>query len=198
VVEILRRHVSPDSSRTIVPTSETLQLLATNLLITRQPIYGVGDWAGGYPPDLFGLSGTQWSRLQDDRIGRCLDRLFRINLPDLVLEVVRHVVNEFDLRLEELHNDSTTVSFHGNYEAAQSSGERLRIPTIALTWGHSKHHRPDLKQLLYILTVTDDGGIPIYFTTADGNTTDDETHIDAWNILRELVGWERTRSMFRP
>ena len=30
----------------------------------------------------------------------------------------------------------------------------------AITWGHNKDHRPDLKQLLYILTVSDDGGVP--------------------------------------
>jgi len=41
---------------------------------------------------------------------------------------------------------------------------------------------------LYILTATDDGGVPIYFTTADGNTTDDRTHVETWNLLRQLVG----------
>ncbi len=37
---------------------------------------------------------------------------------------------------------------------------RLRL---AVTWGHNKGHRPDLKQLLYILTVTRDGAVPVQF-----------------------------------
>ena len=60
--------------------------------------------------------------------------------------------------------------------------------TLAITFGHSKDHRPDLKQLLYILTVTEDGGVPIYFTSASGNTSDDTTHQQTWDVLCQLVG----------
>ncbi len=188
LVQMLRRHLPPDSSRTQVPTAETLQLLAVNVLVNRSAIYGVGDWAGRYAPDLFGLTSAELGRLQDDRIGRCLDRLFRAPMTELVMDVVRHVVREFGLSLEELHNDSTSISFHGNYEAGRHPAEKLGISLPALTWGHSKDHRPDLKQLLYILTVTDDGGVPVFFTTASGNTVDDQTHITTWNIVRDLVG----------
>ncbi len=188
LVDKLREHLPIESKRMRVPTAETLQILVANILIARQPIYGVGDWAARYAPDLFGLSASQLALLQDDRIGRCLDRLFRINVSGLVMDVMRDVVQEFDLNLEELHNDSTTISFHGDYDDARDPGKRFGNPTIALTWGHNKDHRPDLKQLLYILTVTDDGGVPVYFTTANGNTTDDQTHVETWNLLRQLVG----------
>ncbi len=188
LVDVLRQHLPKETSRMRVPTAETLQILVANILIARQPIYGVGEWATGYGADLFGLSASQLVLLQDDRIGRCLDRLFRTDVTALVMDIVRHVVKEFDLSLEELHNDSTTVSFHGDYDDARDPGKVLGFPTIALTWGHSKDHRPDLKQLLYILTVTDDGGVPIYFTTASGNTADDQTHVETWDLLRQLVG----------
>src|SRR5262249_1325379 len=58
----------------------------------------------------------------------------------------------------------------------------------AITWGHSKARRPDLKQLLYILTVTSDGNLPVYFASESGNTVDDETHIGTWDLLSELIG----------
>ncbi|MCB9937145.1 MAG: hypothetical protein H6823_02785 [Planctomycetaceae bacterium] len=45
-----------------------------------------------------------------------------------------------------------------------------------------------MKQLLYILTVTNDGGVPIYFQTASGNVVDDQTHRATWTLLAELVG----------
>jgi len=60
--------------------------------------------------------------------------------------------------------------------------------TLAITFDHSKDHRPDLKQLLYILTVTEDGGVPIYFTSASGNTSDDTTHQQTRDVLCQLVG----------
>ena len=53
------------------------------------------------------------ANLNDDRIGRCLDRLFDGLEADLILTVVRQVIDEFHISLDELHNDSTTVSFHG-------------------------------------------------------------------------------------
>ena len=71
--------------------------------------------------------------------------------------------------------------------AGQESEQRGR-PTHAITWGHSKARRPDLKQLLYILTVTSDGNVPVYFTSASGNTVDDGTHIGTWDLLYELIG----------
>ena len=86
LVDVLRQHLPKETSRMRVPTAETLQILVANILIARQPIYGVGEWATGYGADLFGLSASQLVLLQDDRIGRCLDRLFRTDVTALVMD----------------------------------------------------------------------------------------------------------------
>lgn len=188
LTEILERHLPAEDERTKVPTATAIVLLVRNVLLSREPIYGVGEWASAYGPDLFGLSERQLSSLNDDRLGRALGGLFAVLCPELILDVVRQAVKEFQLRLDELHNDSTSISVYGNYPTAAAEGVRNGRPTAAITWGYSKDHRPDLKQLLYILTVTDDGGVPVYFTTASGNTNDDRTHIQTWNLLCQLVG----------
>lgn len=185
---ILRQHLRPDGSRTRLPTTTGLLVLVRNLLVSREPIYGIGEWAGQYAPDLLGLSWRQLPHFNDDRIGRCLDRLFEGTGPEMVMALVRHVVKHFEVSLDELHNDSTTVSFLGTYEDAAEEASQRGKPTVAITYGHSKDHRPDLKQLLYILTVSDDGGVPVYFATQSGNVTDDQTHQETWDILRQLVG----------
>jgi transposase len=185
---ILGEHLPRDDSRTELPTVTALLVLFANLLMAREPVYGVGEWAALFPPDLLGLRQQDLSRLHDDRLGRSLDRMFEGIGPTLILAVVRHVIQEFAISLDELHNDSTTVSFYGAYDAAgQESAQRGR-PTHAITWGHSKARRPDLKQLLYILTVTSDGSVPIYFASDSGNTVDDGTHISTWDLLRQLIG----------
>lgn len=181
-------HLPPDGQTMKVPTRRGLLLLVRNILLSREPIYGLGEWAGRHAPDLIGIPKHQLKHLNDDRIGRCLDRLFEGMDKSLIVNVVRHVIREFDLRLDELHNDSTTVTFQGAYTGAYQEGFRRGFPTLGIKWGHNKDHRPDLKQLLYILTVTDDGGVPVYFTSASGNTSDDKTHLDTWQIMRELVG----------
>jgi transposase len=185
---LLNENLPKDDSRTELPTVTALLVLFANLLMAREPVYGVGEWAALFPPDLLGLREEDVSRLHDDRLGRCLDRMFEGIGPTLVMAVVRHVIREFKVGLEELHNDSTTVSFYGTYDAAGQESEQRGRPTHAITWGHSKARRPDLKQLLYILTVTSDGSVPVYFSSASGNTVDDGTHIGTWDLLYELIG----------
>jgi len=185
---LLRNHLPPDDSRTQLPTSRVLLVLLRSMLISREPIYGVGPWARRYAPDLLDLFYHEVERLNDDRVGHGLDTLFDGLEVGLIMPIVRQVIGEFRLSLDELHNDSTTVSFYGAYDHAEQEGQARGRPTLAITFGHSKAHRPDLKQLLYILTITDDGGVPIYFTSANGNTTDDTTHRATWDLLHQLVG----------
>ena len=151
-------------------------------------MYGIGEWAAGYAPDLLGLTPQQLEGLNDDGVGRALAALFRSELPAFVLSLVRHTIREFAVTLSQLHNDSTTITFHGNYAQAAEEGSRGGRPTAAITWGHNKDHRPDLKQLLYILTISDDGGVPVHFRVQSGNTTDDRTHQETWELLCELAG----------
>lgn len=186
--EILSEHLPADDPRTELPTVRALLVLVRNVLLARQPMYGVAEWAARFAPELLDLWPDDVTRLHDDRLGRSLDRLFDSVGPELILAVVRHVVQAFAVSLDELHNDSTTVSFYGAYEDAAQEGQQRGRRTNAITWGHSKDHRPDLKQLLYILTISEDGGVPVYFTTASGNVADDRTHCATWDLLHALVG----------
>jgi transposase len=186
--EFFRDALPKEDGRTKLSPAKALLVLLRNLLVSREPIYGVGEWAGRYAPDLLGLSESEVGLLNDDRVGRALDKLFAADVPSLVLAVATHVVKEFGLRLDELHNDSTTVSFFGAYLEAALERHVLGRPTVAITFGHNKDHRPDLKQLLFILTVTADGGVPLHFRAQSGNVTDDTTHRDTWDLLCELTG----------
>ena len=112
--EFLRQYLPRDGRRMAVPTSRGLLLLLRNVLLSREPLYGLGEWAERFAPDLLGLREADLAHLNDDRMGRCLDRLFQADIPRLVLDVVRHVVKEFQVSLDELHNDSTTISFYGD------------------------------------------------------------------------------------
>lgn len=185
--EFLSSHLSLEDKRTKIDTPRVVLLLIKNLLMAREPMYGVAEWARNFAPDLFDMWSDDLEHLNDDRVGRCLDRVFLALDTSLVMDVVTHVVKVFDVRLDELHNDSTTVTFSGDHGDAQTeqSSDGHAIP--AITWGHNKDHRPDLKQLLYILTVSDDGGIPIYFQAASGNVADDQTHQATWKLMAELV-----------
>src|SRR3954463_14731785 len=186
--EFLRDHLPAEDRRARVPTATALLILLKNLLIAREPLYGVGEWAARHAPELLGLTPTQLPSLNDDRVGRCLDRLFDADIPSLTLAVVAHAVREFAVDLDELHNDSTTVTLHGDYESADRERTLRGRLCLAVTHGHNKDHRPDLKQLLYILTVSSDGAVPVHFRVESGNATDDRSHCATWDLLCRLTG----------
>jgi len=72
--------------------------------------------------------------------------------------VVR-AIRVFDVDLDQFHNDSTSITFSGDYRKA--TGRRIRgMDALKITHGYNTDHRPDLKQLLWILTVSADGGVP--------------------------------------
>ena len=186
--EFLRAALPPEDRRTKLSPAKALLVLLRNLLVSREPLYGVGEWAARHAPDLLGLATVDIDRLNDDCVGRALDRLFLADVPSLVLAVAAHAVKEFGVSLDELHNDSTTVSFCGAYSGAAREQRFLGRPTLAITFGHNKDHRPDLKQRLFLLTVTADGGVPLHFRAESGNVVDDQTHRDTWDLLCQLTG----------
>ena len=53
--------------------------------------------------------------------------------------------------------------------------------------GHSKDHRPDLKQLVLELNIVDDGAVPIAHQICSGNRSDDSVHISDWGHLRRIL-----------
>jgi transposase len=186
--DFLHEHLPREDRRCRVATATGLLVLVQNLLISREPLYGVGEWAARHAPGLLGLTPEQLPALNDDRVGRCLDRLFDADIPSLTLAIVAHAVQEFGVALDELHNDSPTITFHGDYEDADRERTLRGRLRLAVTWGHNKDHRPDLKQLLYILTVSGDGAVPVQFRVESGNATDDRSHRATWELLCQLTG----------
>lgn len=178
----------PDGdARVKVSAAAAIRLVVTNLVLGREPLYGLGEWAARYDPALLGLTPSEVSVLNDDRVGRALEALFDADRASLLTAVVLRAISEFGIDTNQLHNDSTSISVHGVYSDAVGTA-RGGKPTPVITWGHSKDHRPDLKQLVWILTVSADGAVPIAYRLADGNTSDDPTHVPTWDGLVGLLG----------
>lgn len=185
--EILERFVPTPSRRTKLPYAKGIGVLVRSLLVDREPIYRQHETVSAFAESAFGLGPDLVDFVRDDAIGRALDRLFEADRAALVTEVVIAAVQRFGLVLDELHNDSTTVSFCGQYRSAGGRTLRgRRAPFI--TYGYSKNHRPDLKQLLFILTTSEDGGVPVQFRCDAGNASDSRSHEETWEALRRAAG----------
>jgi transposase len=184
---LLARYLPPARRRPEdIPTSVTLCALVTNLLLARRPLYGLPEWAARRVPEHLGLQPGQAGLLGDDRSGRALDRLYLADRASLLTALVVRAVREFQVEMRQTHNDTTTVTFAGAYQGQTPAAERDRPPRI--TFGYNKDHRPDLKQLLFSITVSADGAVPVHCKTYDGNVTDDQVHIETWDFLCQVIG----------
>lgn len=184
---LLEQHLPHDDARLKLAPATAIGVVVRNLAIHREPVYALGEWAAPFDPALLGLVADEVGLLNDDRVGRALARLFDADRASLLTRLVLDAVTRFGIDLRQLHNDSTSIKLTGAYAEADGR-DRGGTPTAKITRGHSKDFRPDLKQLVWILTVSADGAVPVAYRVADGNTSDDSTHIETWDGLVALTG----------
>ena len=184
--EFLQQALLPPDSRIKLAAIDSALVLVRNFTLCRHPLYEVPQWVRSFVPTQLGLESEQVALINDDRLGRSLDKLFQADRRSIVTRLIVHMAKEFELDLQRLHNDSTSITFSGLYPERPPRKDARRC--VRITHGHNKDHRPDLKQLLWSLTVTNDGAVPVHYNVFDGNVTDDQTHIEIWKTLREIVG----------
>jgi transposase len=162
--------------------AEVLSVLVHNVLVSRGPMYRVKEWAQRIEPGSLGLSASQLSGLNDDRLVRSLDALVSERGRSVFFRLALRVLKNFELAAPRVHFDTTTVTVFGQYASSQAE------PRI--THGHNKDHRPDLKQLVFGLNVTSDGAVPLLHHVFSGNRSDDSVHVRNVDEIRSLLGRE--------
>lgn len=142
----------------------------------------------------------------DDHLGDTLDAIWEFGPGALQGAVPAHLRDSFGIRVDQIHDDTTSFKVFGRYEAADEtaaaaeSGEAVppddpatARPPVRLVPGHSKDHRPDLNQVKGGLAVSADGGVPVLGQAQDGNRADVSTDVESWLKVKDVVG----RSDFR-
>jgi transposase len=111
-------------------------------------------------------------RFSDERLGNGLDALFWCEggLPGVNSALTIGAIKAYELATSQIHIDLTSNSTYGRYARSKEPEEPespFAIPYV--TYGRSKAHRSDLKQILFGLGVTSDGGVPLVGRSVSGN-----------------------------
>ena len=181
LVQLFNKYV-PNSHGASIPPSQVLCTLVMNIMVSAAPLYRVEDWLHDYL-DGIAEGRNEAAKYNDDRLGRCLDLLFEANRSSFLLDLSANAIREHQLEVEEIHNDSTSITFIGAYEGVDPKA-------VNITYGHNKDHRPDCKQMVFGLNTTADGHVPLSYRLYDGNQADVTTHQPNWDHLREMLGKE--------
>lgn len=163
-----------------VTHGQSVAVLVHNILLSPGPLYRVGEWAQPLEAHILGLTPAQKGSINDDRLARGLDALASERGRSVFFRLALRTIKQFRLDTKRIHQDTTTVTVCGRYERSTTP------PRI--TFGNSKAHRPDLKQLVFGLNVTADGAVPISHQVYSGNRTDDSVHMENHDELRQILG----------
>ena len=113
--------------------------------------------------------GLTRASLHDYRLGQILDTLFAANLNRVFGAIALNALEVYAVPTPWLHQDTTTITLYGAYEAEVRPVKGLVPPRPA--YGHSKDGHDDLTQVLLRLGVSSDG-LPLRMGLRDGNTSD--------------------------
>jgi len=181
LVNLFTKYV-PAAPGSLAEYAESLCILTANIICDNKPLYKIQEWLCQYSDDL-GKEPEEARLFNDDRLARALSALFEADRHSLMTDVSGNAIATHNLLTDEVHNDSTTVTFIGKYDNPEEQAVKLKH-------GHNKDFRPDCKQAVFGLNITADGHVPLSYKLFDGNTPDDITHIPNWNALRTLLSKE--------
>jgi transposase len=105
--------------------------------------------------------------LNDDCLGRCLDKIAEYGVTKLYSELAFEIAKEKNLLSQRMHLDSTSFVLYGRYE-----GEECSTGIAQPEYGYSKANRPDLKQVMLSLVQGGAANIPLWMEALDGNSSD--------------------------
>ena len=116
--------------------------------------------------------GIQPEHLNDDPLGRVLDKLYDAGLTEIFIRVALSAADRFGVKMDSFHLDSSSFHVHGDYGTGTDDEASAQSGLITITYGYSRDHRPDLKQFILDLMCSGDGDIPLYLRVAHGNEVD--------------------------
>lgn len=152
-----------------------------NIAVARDPLYELQQWVESLDLRCLGYKKRPDAKFSDDRFARALDKLYQADRASLMTSIVVSAVRTFELDLSRIHNDCTSVKAFGKIGGRTRSGFELHH-------GYSKDHRPDLQQLVFCLSICEDGAVPVHHKVYPGNCNEDNTHIETWDTLCRIHG----------
>lgn len=202
--ELVDRNVVWDRERCKLSPGERITALVINMLTSQRPLYRVEESFEVSDCALLFGEGIEPSDLNDDCLGRGLDWLWEGHPGKIFSMVVANALTRENVDRRFTHFDTTSRTVFGESPENPPQAERTepegkeeaskKRKPVQPKHGHSKDHRPDLKQILFKLFVNREG-IPLFGEVRDGNLSDKTANREMISELCRLFGPEELRKM---
>jgi transposase len=149
--------------------------MVLDTLTGRNPLYRLEHFFEEQDTELLLGMEVGAKSFNDVNVGRFLDKVFDVGAVKIFKEISMRAVSKFGLDCRHVHFDTTSRSVYGDYETCGNE-------PFEITYGHSKDHRPDLKQFLISMLCVD-RNVPVFGKIEDGNASDKHLNHD---VLSEI------------
>jgi transposase len=166
LIDMLDTRLVPDQQDMITPGEAVAGMILNGWGFANRPLSLTPQFFANKPRELVFREGIDAEMFNRFTLGRTLDEAYTSGCDRLVQELARAVCAQDGIALRFTHLDTTSFALSGEY------GPDRDEPALTMTHGYSKDHRPDLKQAVLELMVSQDGGVPFVSQRWEGHTSD--------------------------
>ena len=177
LIKLIDARLVPDDQEEITPWEAVTGMILNSLGFSHRPLSLTPQFFANKPLDLLFREGVDADLFNRFKLGRTLDEAYAYGCDGLLSELALAVCHHEGIDVRFNHLDTTSFALTGDY--VPDSDEQA----ILITHGYSKDHRPDLKQAVLELMVSQDGGVPFVSKSWDGNASDTQIFQDRAQAL---------------
>jgi len=180
LVEEVNKKVGLRVKEAVSPGQVMKAMILNGLGFLSAPMYLFENFFVGKATEHLIGEGVTAEQLNDDRIGRALDKYYEVGTTNLFTAIALKAAQKFQVEKESVHLDSSSISVEGEYKSKEEENQEIEeeMKAIKIVHGYSRDKRPDLKQFIIDMVVSGDGDVPLYLKIDDGNADDKSVFVE--------------------
>ena len=166
MIRLIDARLMPDELEEITPGEAVAGMILNSLGFSDRPMTLTPQFFANKPLDLLFREGVEAEMFNRFKLGRTLEEVSTYGCDGLLSELALAVCRQEGIDGRFNHLDTTSFSLSGDYVPEPG------VEAMHMTHGSSKDHRPDVKQAIVALMVSQDGGVPFVSQSWDGHPSD--------------------------
>lgn len=166
IVELIDELLGHNEQQEITAGEAVAGMILNGLGFVSRPLMLTPQFFENKALDCLLREGVTPEHFNRHKLGRVFDAIGDYGCEKLFASIALEVCKKEKIDTRFGHDDTTSYSLTGDYDS-DTDTERINI-----TYGHSKDQRPDLKQVIQELLISNDGGVPLMTKTWNGNASD--------------------------
>lgn len=165
----------------VTPGEAVAAMILNGLGFTSRPTTLTPQFFNTKPLDILIRPGLSEEDLNRHKLGRVLDSIAAYGCEKFFNTIALQICKEEKIDLSKIHGDTTSFEVEGDYKNQEETA------TVKITHGYSKAKRPDLKQIVFELCVSSDGGVPFVLRPWSGNKADNAIFNERVKALQQAA-----------